>query len=237
MSDEYPEIDPLLFTSDREFDFVNMMVEAAHGYAASKDLIDKYEHDNSEEAKAGRRRELGDERVDIEEEVAESIDSIASIIGKDVLREALGEEEGIGRIIQETVTQSDYEEALSKRVESALVLVALVEGYQKHLSAGMSEFYGDADEDRSEVEITSWTTAWTKLRDTIKPQSTTLLADIASVFDYFVQTQFGSQYRPDEHDRGSAVRSQTKTRTFYEVMGDHLGRAIMRSGEDGWTGY
>lgn len=112
--------------------------------------------------------------------------------------------------------------------------MGLAFGYQMHMEENLRPVFGD---DEEEIANASWAAAWQKIRDTLHPVGKTYLAEVADFFDSLIRLQYGELYNPMETLRGPVVAADISARTFYEVMEKHLSRAIMRSGEDGWTGH
>lgn len=239
MSDETTygfEVD--IFDKEHEFEYVGAVIDSAQAYSKSIELIEKYERSQEGIVAVvdGMSITMGDEEDQQIAEVDSMIGSLSDKVGKDLLRNIFGDDDTLSELIERNVTRSEYEEAQKDRLANAHRLIWLTEGFQQHLAEGMSKYYGDSEDDIAEIEEMSWSNAWTRLRETLKPVGGVVLADVADLFDYFVQAELGQKYRPADNYRGVDPASNPKLKAFYEVMQSHLNRAITSQNEDGWTG-
>lgn len=103
------------------------------------------------------------------------------------------------------------------------------DGYKKITDLGLAE-------GKEALEM-SWRSVWTRYRNVIKPLGGTVLADVGDMIDDVVRLKYPDSFDPTDFMRGAEAKADVSTAAFYEVFGPHLKRAIMRSGEDNWTGH
>lgn len=221
MSAEAPEPEDL-FLPENAIDFDMTLISAATVYETALDTVRKYERDNSQESKEGLGREIQDT------EVGEKLTSIVGGLG-DMKITAVPMGEG-------AVSKEDYELAQTQLTEIAIPkLFYLVRGYQVYLADKLRPVFDEGDE--LGVAEASWPVVWERLRDTLRASGGTALVEVLRLFDDLIKLEYGSFYSANERTRGPVVSRDPGNRIFYEVMENHLPTAIMKSGEDSWTGY
>jgi hypothetical protein len=221
------KVDTAVFERDSSAQFGVVVGTAAHLFQQS--MLTVHLHDGFDSTAAGRGliREIEDEGG----ETAEMVEELSEMVGEDFVSQAMGY---ISDEAKPPVTEEEYREALERKGEAEITLVDYTVGYHDFMRANLAEVYGKDDEQADED---AWTATWKKLREVMGGQEGTLLAEITGFFDGVARERFGAEYKHIEEDRGPAVSADVCARTFYEVMQDHLPRAIIGGNRDGWTGY
>jgi len=214
------EVDPAIFQKDRGLEFAFAITSAAEQFSSSFSQIESYLKVNDPEALAA--------------EFGHVIKSITDSLGHEGITLSGIKVEAISMSGEkDEVSEEDYLSARESYEAAQTNLMGYVFGYHDYLAGHLGAVYDDEEE----VEETAWSCSWEKLRDTLQPVGGPFLADVADFFDRLIKGKYGEKYDPIDRLRGPVVSQDISARTFYETMEEHLSRAIMRSGEDGWTGY
>lgn len=227
------DVDPAIFRAGNQEQFSRQLVEALETLESANETVRVFEGYNPEAS----GREWG---LDIEdsgdEEVKEAYDSLIEHGGEDLIHGLMGRisDRVHGDPEQEEVTEEEHEAAARKKLESSERAINLICGYKEFMQDGIAKAYGGEDE---EIEEQAWSATWKKLKDILTEAQGTLLVEAVVLVDEIAQEHFGSDYDPQEHDRGPVVSANVCARTFYKILQPHLPRATMRSGEDEWTGF
>lgn len=226
---ERPEAE---FFSDQNVENVNFLIaRLASGYSGSMEIVGQYLKQNDPELQEGLLREV--KEIPGFQKVEELLGTLlgAHIVGNvKVEATQLGGEES-----QNHIEEDEYLENRKSADVSSRDIVGLVVFMQENVYTRLVELeLCDTDEAAAEM---SWKSVWGRLVASIKPLGGGVLADVADLFDDLVRQKYHNTYDPVDIYRGRESRNDISTKTFYNVFGPHLNRAIMRSGEDGWTGH
>lgn len=213
-------LDPALFEIERATDFAAALIDSATGYSAASEILERYIRQNSAEAKAGKLQELTD---------SEDYKAVVDILGPGLTASVIKH----GADANDSVGEAEYAVAAEAKDTSITALLELVFGYHTYMASNLGTVFGAAND--AEIQPAAWTATWKKLRDTLRPVGGIVLADIAGVFDELIECKYTPNFDPTHPLRGMEVAKDVSARTFYEVMENHLARAIMRRGEDGWS--
>ncbi|HTB48768.1 MAG TPA: hypothetical protein VK712_01660 [Verrucomicrobiae bacterium] len=218
------EFDQSLFQPDQAPALTAIIIEAAQSLEQSREIVSRYENFDAEAQRAGITEEFEDN---------ESYRGLVELFDGDdtVVNELVASVTGIGA---PEVKDAEYERACRARDEAAATLIDHACGYQAHMKQNLVEQVGETEEEAIEQ---AWKATWKKLHAMLYTAEGTLLAEVAGFVDELIKTKYGKDYMAMERDRGPVVREDVCARTFYEIMEDHLHRAIIGANRDEWTGY
>ena len=224
------EIEPKLFERECERDFTTpILLDIIEEIGEVHEYIRIHNSYNPDERRAGVIKDFEDSHDTIYLELRE-------LLGDDDTAEEL-----IGRVVvpdAQFMTDAECAEALRVRQEDVEVITDYLCGYQQTIKDKLAAAYGDSAKE-DEINEDAWRATWQnflKLLSDVDEEETPL-ADILPRLDGLVQEKYGKDYKHMERDRGKVVRRDICARTFYEVMEDHLARAIVGFNRDAETGY
>ena len=222
------DADPVLLEPGHEDQFAGGLIQAAHQLEQANEIIQVREAFDPDIATETAIKELEDEGGEVYDTYQELVNAFG---GEDIAKGLVGTVIGAD---ESEISNEEYEAARATRDEAAMSLVAYVCGYQKQMHNNLARAYG---EDGTDVERDAWIATWKKIHSILLRTEGTLLAEVAAFFDDLVKDEHGANYQPMERLRGSVIEQDIAAMTFYEVMENHLHRAIVRASEDEWTGY
>jgi hypothetical protein len=215
-----PEIDTTLFSRERDADFLATLVTTAEAYVHVRNQVTR-----------GERLRSSGELEAIKDEFA---DFFGDTLADSFLEGTLS----VGSVRVEKIDGDDADEPgsedLTQRLDTvAGVLIGYTIGYQEHLAEKLESVF---DGDKAEAAASAWTATWEKLRTALTTGNYVLRLDVIGFFDALVQFAYPTTYNERSITRGPEAKANIATRTFYEVMKDHVSRNILgRASGDSWS--
>ena len=211
-----PEIDPIIFTKDHAMQFEAELRDTSNEFTNSRETIETLLLRNSPEANNAALQDVLDTNEDVRAMV-EMLGDFGRVMAVEIANMMDPEDEKKMTKAQET------------RATAEQYLIGYVKGYQTYMLQNMDGLF-----DPDEATEMSWGVAWRKVRDVLRPVGGAVLAYVVEYFDDLTRLAYPNDYEASSALRGERVASNPATRTFYEEMAPHLGRAILNR-DDHWS--
>lgn len=216
-----PEFDPSVFEKQNSFELDMLLVDAACALTDAERVIAGHAEQSAEA-----------DRLEMQLRNTDVFKSLESAVGAEfasfTIRELSGDE---AKSDKKVITPGDVEAAAENKYQAGTAIAEIVAGLAADTIKRSRPFF-DTDEETIEV---SWSGAWGRLYTIASRLDSNEIVDVAAFFDALVRLKYPQAYDPMDATRGYTITADVAARTFYERFGAHLGRAIVRDTNDGWT--